>query len=202
MVDEINKRVQQPRNTTAVNDAYVGPPGQFVIDVERWEIRLHDGRTQGGWRFPNLSQLLRMFISSDSEMGEVVFPDESRGLMARTNNKTYRLRNIVGADGITIDNADGAGGNPTINLPQRLEEQPTLQTNLDGLQQQGFYSCDKAATSMPAGMAGVSHGALTVHVGTSPGDGLMILQEIIALNVATNTIYRRRYTAGVWSAWA
>lgn len=36
------------RGTTAQNDAYTGPEGSFTIDLDKNEIRLHDGVTAGG----------------------------------------------------------------------------------------------------------------------------------------------------------
>lgn len=40
--------IQFKRGTTAQNDAYTGPAGSVTIDVERNEIRIHDGSTAGG----------------------------------------------------------------------------------------------------------------------------------------------------------
>jgi hypothetical protein len=205
-IEELNKRVQQPRNTTQTNDQYIGPPGQLVVDTDRWEFRLHNGRRKGGFRFPNLDQLKRMFISASSELGGVTFPSESRGFMVRVADKVYRLRNIVGQDGgITVDNADGAAGNPTIKLPLRLVNQTAqldLVTNLDAAVDSGRYITTKTANALPAGLAGIANAALDVYAGVDEGADLKILQVAISLSTGTNTIYRRRFAAGVWGAWA
>jgi len=43
-----NFRVQFERGTTAEMDAYVGREGEVSMDMERNQLRLHDGVTSGG----------------------------------------------------------------------------------------------------------------------------------------------------------
>ena len=50
----MSKEIKFLTGTTEQCDAYIGPAGTWVIDVERMEIRLHDGFTQGGHRIPNI----------------------------------------------------------------------------------------------------------------------------------------------------
>lgn len=203
MPDPSDKRVQFPRSNTSGNDAYVGPAGQVVVDSTRNEMRLHDGTKLGGWRFPNLTQLLRLFISSDSEMGNIAFPTEATGILARVADKTYRLRTLVGLHGLIVTNPDGLAGNPTVDLPTRL--QPTYQeANVDcnTLLDSGQYVVAKAGANLPPALAGVADTALVVHAGLDLTQNVMILQSAVALSTATNTVYRRRFLAGAWSAWA
>lgn len=43
-----NVQIQFLRGTTAENDAYTGREGEFTVDLEKNELRLHDGETKGG----------------------------------------------------------------------------------------------------------------------------------------------------------
>lgn len=96
--------LQLVRGLTANNDTYVGPPGQLTVDQERWELRLHDGETPGGWRICNLNQLNELFMSKDSEFGGVAFAPDDRGYLVRVGNKQYAMRSLVGVNGIEIAN--------------------------------------------------------------------------------------------------
>lgn len=49
--------VRFKRGTTAQNDAYTGPAGSITLDTETFEIRVHDGTTQGGHTIPNDTSL-------------------------------------------------------------------------------------------------------------------------------------------------
>lgn len=42
------KQLQFRRGTTAENDAFKGAPGELTYDIERKELRIHDGITTGG----------------------------------------------------------------------------------------------------------------------------------------------------------
>lgn len=44
-----NLRLQFPRGITAENNAYTAQIGEFTIDIEKWEVRVHDGITPGGF---------------------------------------------------------------------------------------------------------------------------------------------------------
>ena len=110
------KTLQNPRGTTVQSDSFVGAAGQFTIDVERWEIRLHDGETPGGHRILNLQQLLLLFMSKDSEFGDVSFNEGDRGFLTRIGDRQYALRELVAGAGITITEGFGTAGNPTISV--------------------------------------------------------------------------------------
>lgn len=43
-------QVKRRRGTTAENDAFTGAEGEIVVDIERHELRVHDGVTQGGFK--------------------------------------------------------------------------------------------------------------------------------------------------------
>jgi hypothetical protein len=110
------KNVQQIRGTTANQDLYVGLLGQFTVDVDRMEVRIHDGVTPGGFRIPNLDALTLIFMQKLSEFGNVAFDETSVGILTRIADKTYALRVLAAGNGITITNANGVDGNPTISI--------------------------------------------------------------------------------------
>lgn len=106
------KKLQHPRGNTAANDVYTGLPGQLTIDSERWEIRLHDGETPGGHRILNLAQLVQIFMSKDSEFGNVSFSADAKGILTRVGDRQYALRSLIGFNGIKIKEADEVTDNP------------------------------------------------------------------------------------------
>lgn len=115
-------RLQLVRGTTAENDAYTGLAGQLSVDEQRWELRLHDGVTQGGHRILNLSQLYELFLSIDSEFGEVDFDEDDRGYLVRVGHRTYVVRSIEGVHtgedgpGIYVENGDAVDGPTEISV--------------------------------------------------------------------------------------
>lgn len=202
MVTELDKKVQHPRDKTQVVDEYIGPESQLVIDTERKEIRLQDGRTPGGWRIPNLSQLRRLFVSSDSDAGKLKFATDLVGIVARTADKTFRLRSLKAGDGISITNANGQAGDITIGVTARLAGKiPAVTSDYDSAVDTGNYIMSKTAANKPAGL-GANHGALSVIAGYDESENLMILQTVVSISDNTNTAYVRRFLSGVWTSWA
>ena len=116
MVNLLNKRVQFPRNTTRKNDAYIGPDGQVVVDNEKKELRLHDGKKKGGWAIVPLEMLKKLFLTRDTETGSLEFANDQSGLLTRIGTRDYALRTLEGINGIEITNPDGKDGNPRIGL--------------------------------------------------------------------------------------
>lgn len=41
-------QVKRRRGTTAENDAFTGAEGEITVDIQKHELRVHDGQTQGG----------------------------------------------------------------------------------------------------------------------------------------------------------
>lgn len=120
MVNLLNKRVTFPRGTTRQNDAYIGPEGQVVVDVEKKELRLHDGKRKGGWAIVPLEMLKKLFLTRDTETGSLEFANDQSGILTRIGTKDYALRFLEGADGIRITNPDGKDGNPIIRLSEGI----------------------------------------------------------------------------------
>lgn len=201
MVTPTDKKVQMPGDITAVQDQYTGPSRQLTIDTQRNELRLHDGRKKGGWRLPNIEQLKRLFMSVDHDLGQVRFASDLLGFMVRTAKGTYRLRTLKGQDGVLIDNPNGIS-DPVIRLAGRLSSQITSQIeDYDLAVENGNYVANSTASNKPAGL-GSNSGALTVFSGKTATNVEIVVQRVISLTDPTNTIYTRRRTAGVWSAWA
>jgi hypothetical protein len=196
-----DKKVQMPGDITAVQNQYTGPSRQITVDTQRNEIRLHDGRKKGGWRIPNIDQMKRLFMSVDHDLGQVRFASDLLGFMVRVSKGTYRLRTLRGTDGVVIDSGNGLS-DPTIRLAGRLSAQITSQIeDYDSAVESGNYVANPTAANKPAGL-GSQSGALTVFSGVTASDVDIIVQRVISMTDATNTVYTRRRTAGVWSAWA
>lgn len=196
-----SKRVQFPRDTTQVNDQYIGPPGQVTVDYQRQELRLHDGRTPGGWRIPNIETLLRLFMGNDTELGSVDFADEARGFMTRTDDKTYALRVIEVLHGLTILNEDGVAGNPTFGLPTRLrpKQAPIADANL--ALESGFYIVGNGASSnLPAEWLTTSDCGVLVFATDEAGD--VITQIAFSSEIQSPKLYFRHRVSSVFTAWA
>ena len=203
MVTPSNKRVQQPGNVTQVVDEYIGPPRQIIVDTQRNELRLHDGKRKGGWSFPNLTTLKRLFVSSDSEIGQIKFAGELRGFMTRVADRTYRLRTITAGDGIVVSDGTGEAGNPTSRVANRLASvHSNLLIDVNSAVESGTYIAGKTANAMPPALAGVANAVVTVTAGKDEEGDLFILQQAISLTTTADIVYTRRQIAGTWSAWA
>lgn len=120
MVNLLNKRVRFPRGTTRMNDAYIGPDGQVVVDIEKKELRLHDGKKKGGWAIVPLDMLKKLFLTRDTETGSLEFANDQSGILSRIGTRDYALRTLEGVDGIKITNPDGKSGNPIIGLSEGI----------------------------------------------------------------------------------
>lgn len=197
-----HSRKQFPRIGTAVSNKYIGLPGEITIDLDRWEIRLHDGTTPGGKRILNLSQLSAIFLASDSEAGKLDFGTNSRGFLARISSTQYALRKIAVSDGLTIDNPDGVGGNPKINLPSRLEAislveaEGTAAIDANDLTESGFYAIESNATHIPAVIQSASAATLVV-VKRSSGSLTQLILDI----TDDMSIWTRSMKSGSWLGW-
>lgn len=61
------KTVQIPRGPSNQEDGVTGPAGQLRADMERGEIRLHDGSLQGGHRIPNIERVKELIATGGDE---------------------------------------------------------------------------------------------------------------------------------------
>ena len=199
MVSPLNKRVQLPRGTTTENDAYVGPSAQLTVDSLRNELRIHDGVTKGGFRIPNLTQLRKLFLSSDSELGGLSFPAEGVGILSRVSDKSYKLRSLTVGDDLIIANTAGDAGDPKISLPNRLKAAQPYSTWPDTLTSSGFYVVPAGTAGLPSDLLSVSDVGILVigYVGSVN----RVMQLGFSLNNTTTQQYFRVQTGGVWSSW-
>lgn len=107
-----------PRGSTGLNDAYTGPSGQLTMDLDRNELRLHDGVTPGGHRILNLEQLLLLFMAKDSEFGEVAFAEPEVGYLVRIGDRQYALREIeaLADGGIVVTDGPATAANTVLSI--------------------------------------------------------------------------------------
>lgn len=203
MVDQTPKVVQMVGHTTQKADEYVGPQRQITVDVSRNELRLHDGRKKGGWRFPNLRQLTQMFMSNNSEFGKVEFTQDARGFLARTSDKTWRVRQLLGKNGLEWLNPFGDSGDPTISLPDRLKESsPYSSDGLNDIIETGFYMIAKADANLPDSIKAADDAILiVVGYNDTVTPFSLVTQLVMNASAPTGDIYARRRVNNVWSAW-
>lgn len=197
-----HKRVQFPRASTAVNDGYTGLEGELTIDKTRWELRLRDGVKPGGRRILNIDQLASIFLQLNSEAGGFNFGVNTVGFLARIANKTYALRKLKAANGITIDNFDGKNGHPVIGLPSRLAEESDDGVasdelgDLNDLIESGMYAVKADAKHLPTAMAGQATGGLWV---IQRNDNTIV--QVLVDNAVQMHMYTRSMVSGSWRPW-
>lgn len=110
------RKLQLPRGTTQAANAFTGLLGQPTVDVDRMEIRLHDGVTPGGIRIPNLDFLLTIFRSSGEDPLSEGLPEEGLGIIVRTGEGTYTVRSIGAGAGLDVTHPTGEGGDPSLSF--------------------------------------------------------------------------------------
>lgn len=68
-------QVKRRRGTTAENDAFTGAEGEITVDIEKHELRVHDGMTQGGHIIPTNEALdfANKALDNLSQEGEARF---------------------------------------------------------------------------------------------------------------------------------
>lgn len=202
MVDTTPRVVQQPRNSTKVEDQYIGPAGQITVDSDRWEIRLHNGKKPGGWRIPNMSQLAQLFMTNKSEFGQTEFVDSGLGFLTRVGNKAYQLRKFLVGDGLIISTNDGSTGDPTLTLPDRLKEHQTLVTSIDDQLKTGFYVVQKGTTNLPAGLKDAENcDMIVIGYDDTVAPLAFTTQIVLGAQQAGGDMYIRRRVLAVWSSW-
>lgn len=110
------KKVQFPGAGTAEADTYVGPENQVTVDTDRRELRLHDGVSSGGIRILGVDALDTRYRSSGEDPLGAGLPELGTGILARTGDAEYSLREIEVGPGLEIANSSGVGGNPGVTL--------------------------------------------------------------------------------------
>jgi len=193
----LHKRVQFPRGTTIQNNRYVGLPAEMTVDMLRKEIRLHDGVKVGGHRIVSLTELQSLFLSINSEAGNLDFPDGAVGFLTRVSNNDYAVRRLYGRDGITIENLDGVDGHPAINLPTRLGEAVGKTADANSAIQSGFYVVGSDAAHIPLDVAGNAAACIWV-IRRNTDD---VNQFLMTFAAGTPQMFYRSLLNGVWTRW-
>jgi len=124
------KTVQFPGGPTEDADLYVGPARQVTIDTTRNELRLHDGVTPGGQRLPSLDQLVSLFRSAGEDPLGGGLPEAGTGIVVRTGEATYAIRELGVGTGLEITNEAGIGGNPSVSFADIADQR--LMGNISG----------------------------------------------------------------------
>lgn len=192
-----HKRVQFPRGTTVQNNRYIGLEAEMTVDLLRKEIRLHDGVKVGGHRIVSLTELQSLFLSINSEAGNLDFPDGAVGFLTRVSNNDYTVRRLYGRDGITIENIDGVDGHPAINLPTRLGESVGKIADANSALDSGFYVVGSDAEHLPGTVSGTSAACIWA-IRRSTDD---VNQFLMTFAANTPLMYYRSLLNGVWTRW-
>ena len=61
-------QVKRRRGTTAQNDAFTGAEGEIVVDTQKHTLRVHDGKTQGGFEMLRQADLDN---KADTDLGNI-----------------------------------------------------------------------------------------------------------------------------------
>jgi hypothetical protein len=118
---------QEVGGTKPTQDAYVGAERQVTVDMDNWDIRLHDGETPGGHPILSRDNNDERYQAKSEELDGINFTPEKRGFLARLGTGVYRIRKLlVNAEQLTVANPDGYGGDPKLGLADRIETDHTF----------------------------------------------------------------------------
>lgn len=119
--------LQLRRGTTTQHAAFTGAVGEVTVDTDKKTAVVHDGVTAGGTplakeadvlarvRHDTASQGLDNTQQSNARKNINAAPlPGTNGFMVRSNTDTTVSRSLAAGPGISVTNADGTGGNPTI----------------------------------------------------------------------------------------
>lgn len=107
--------IQFLRGTTAENDNYTGPVGSFTIDTDKMQLRVHDGTTQGGHVFLNLSDL-----ATPTSDGFMSSEDKQKLDGIDSGAEANDVNSVNGKTGsVTLDTGDISEGSNLYHTAQR-----------------------------------------------------------------------------------
>src|SRR3546814_5521428 len=87
----MTKEVQLAGGNATNQNQYIGPPRELTVDTSNQELRLHDGVTPGGHRFPNRDSNDQRYQAKSSELdGFNGWEPSDRGWLVRLGPATYR----------------------------------------------------------------------------------------------------------------
>jgi hypothetical protein len=114
----VTKRVQILGHDHETANAFIGEEREITVDIDNWELRLHDGSTPGGWLIYNRDQNDARYQARSVELdGLLGWEPNERGIVVRIGPAYYKLREIMGnPDNIGVTDGDGHDGQPTITI--------------------------------------------------------------------------------------
>lgn len=118
----MSKIVQLAGAIRSLADAYLGQPRELTVDTSNWNLRLHDGSTEGGRTILSLSNADARYQKRSEELeGFILLEPQQRGLLVRVGPADYRLREIeVNELNLEILNGNGFSGNIGIGLKESI----------------------------------------------------------------------------------
>ena len=133
--------IQLVGNSYTFAVTFTGLPGELRYDSSNWDLLLHDGTTEGGHRFLNLTNSDERYQARSTELdGLLDFEPQQRGLLVRRGPSDYRIRAItVNENQLKITNPQGYAGNPlfefqnTIQTPHTWTEAQTFESEVQAV---------------------------------------------------------------------
>lgn len=130
--------VQLRGGTRAEVDALVGAERELIVDTDGDELRLQDGVKSGGFRILNLDQNNLRYQARNGDLTAITSLSANQsGWLVKRGQDSWVLRQLqVNTNHLTLTNANGLVGNPTIGLattiadPHIFSGQITLQSEL------------------------------------------------------------------------
>lgn len=122
------KEVRIRRGSESANNLYTGPAGEVTVDTDNWNLRLHDGSTEGGHLIGSVSELINTFQEL-SEKGAVngyagldsngKIPEGQLPALSIVNIET--VADIAARDALTLEQGDiaivtDAIGDPDVSI--------------------------------------------------------------------------------------
>jgi hypothetical protein len=123
----LTKRVQILGHDAVTANAFIGLEREVTADIDNNNLRLHDGATPGGHRILNRDENDNRYQARSVELdGLLGWEPNDRGILARQGPSNYDLLTLtVDEDNLTIQFANGFGGNPLFALAPTIESDHT-----------------------------------------------------------------------------
>lgn len=123
----MSKQVQLVGHTAEESASFVGADRELTIDVDNWEIRIHDGVTPGGRRVLNRDSNDSRYQEGSAELdGFLGWEPSEKGILTRLGPGDFRLRGVeVNQDNLTIVNPLGYLGNFQFSLKPEVSSSHT-----------------------------------------------------------------------------
>lgn len=124
----MTKRVQILGHDHDTANAFIGEEREITVDIDNWELRLHDGSTPGGWLIYNRDENDARYQARNVELdGLLNWEPNERGIVTRLGPGNYALRVVeVNTGQLTITNPTGYAGNYIIGFAADITEDQTV----------------------------------------------------------------------------